>query len=155
MLAYILLQVLVINKLHIFGGVALVYLIAILRMPVEMSRVLQIVLGFMAGVVVDMFCNTPGIHTFALTTTAYLRHRVLTFYVVADDLKTGAPSLAKLGMETFVRYALTVVVIHTLVLYLLESFTFANFWNLLVKILVSIILTMMMIMAVEVATIKK
>lgn len=151
----LLFQVVLFNHLSVFGGVALVYLIALLKMPVEINRNLQILAGFAVGLCVDIFCNTMGMHALAATTVMWLRIPIMHLYVNAEDVKEGVPSFTLLGMAEFIRYALTLIALHCILLYCIEAFTLFNFLVLLSKIVISVLLSMVGVISLEFATLKK
>ena len=53
----ILLQVMVFDHLHFYGSIVLVYLLPLMKMPVQIGRSFQIFLGFICGLFVDIFFN--------------------------------------------------------------------------------------------------
>lgn len=148
---FVVCQVLIFNHLSLAGGVVLLYLYMAVKLPVELPRPLQIFLGFIVGLVIDMFANTPGMHALAYTTLMWVRLPLLHMFIVAEDIKNGSPTLQKLGLEAFMRYLITIVVAYCILLYLIESFTLFNLTNLLIKIAVSSVMTFIMILAIEIA----
>ena len=145
----ILLQVLVFNHLHLYGGVVLIYLLALIKIPVQLNRSLQILLGFVCGLLVDIFSNTLGMHAFTCTFIMWMRLPLLHMYIIAEEIKTGVPNMERLSTPVFVRYVLTMIIIHTVILYSVESFTLFNILPLLMKIGISGVLTFMFTMALE------
>ena len=155
LLASIALQVLIFNQLSLFGGIALVYMIVLLKMPVEVNRVLQIFIGFLVGFVIDVFCNTPGMHSLATVTVMFLREPILHLYIQKEEIKNSRVCMSRLGVSSFVRYALTILLVHALLLYFIEAFTLFNFLVLLSKIIISVVLSLAFCLAFEFATLKK
>lgn len=151
----IVLQVLVFNSLHLFGGIVLVYLLALIKMPVDTNRSLQILAGFLCGLVVDIFSNTLGMHALTAVTMMWMRLPLLHLYINADDVKTGPLSGERLGMQVFIRYAITVIIVHCILLYGIESFSLFNFSSLLLRVVSSILMTSVTAIALEFATLKK
>lgn len=151
----VLLQVVLFNHLYILGGIAIVYLIALIKMPVEISRNLQILIGFLAGLIIDIFCNTIGMHALAATTIMWLRIPVLHLFVNAEDVKDGIPGVNRIGMPEFIRFALTMIVLHSILLYFIEAFTLFNLLVIIMKIIISTILTFCVSIALEFTTLKK
>lgn len=145
------LQILLFNHLSLAGGIALTYLYMLFRVPVDWNRNAQIILGFFVGLVVDIFCNTPGLHALVCTTTMWLRLPMLHMFIVADDIKNGCPTYHRLGLSIFVRYLAVMLAIHCVLLYTLEAFTLFNFLNLLLKIIVTFILSFGVLLAAEMA----
>lgn len=147
----IVLQVLVFNRLHLFGGIVLLYLIALIKMPFQVNRTLQIVIGFLCGLLIDIFSNTLGMHALVCTTLMWLRMPLLHMFILAEEVRTGTTSIEKLGFSIFIRYVLTLIAIHTILLYLIESFTLFNYDVLLIKILATFSLTFLFALAIEMA----
>lgn len=149
------LQVLVFNHLHLFGGVVFIYLIPLLKMPVGTNRSLQILAGFLSGLCLDIFSNTLGLHALVCTTVMWLRLPILHMFVIADEVKNTVPSVDRLGLPVFVRYILTIISTHSVLLYVIESLSLFNLVPLLVKIIVTIALTIAFTLAIELATSSK
>lgn len=148
-------QVLVFDHLSFYGGIVLIYAVTLVKMPVEMNRVAQIFLGFLTGFVIDVFSNTPGMHSLAATTLMFTRDPVLHLYVNDPEYKSGSVSMTRIGLSTFFRFVLTMVLMQSTMLYVLEAFSLFNPMILLSKILISTALTLVMAMAAEVVTVKK
>lgn len=151
----LLLQVLIFNHLYLYGGVAFVYLITLIKMPVEINRNLQILTGFLVGLIIDVCCNTIGMHALTATTIMWLRIPVLHLYVNAEDVKEGVPGVNLIGMPVYVRYALTLFAMHCILLYCIEAFTLFNFLVMASKIFISLVMTSVFAIALEFATLKK
>ena len=144
-------QVLVFNRLHLFGGIVLVYLIPLMKMPVNMNRSLQILIGFVCGLLIDIFSNTLGMHALACTTLMLLRDSFLYMFVAHEDFKTGVPCSSKLGPVVYGRFALLCVVCFSIMLYAIEAFTLFNLVPLVMNIVITSLLTLLFVWVVEVA----
>lgn len=149
------LQVLVFNHLSIFGGVVMVYSIALLKLPVETNRVAQIFIGFLTGLIIDVFCNTLGMNAFAGVTLMLFRDPILHLYVNDPEFKSGNICYSRIGLASFMRYSLTIIGFNCLLIYGIEACSLFNIGVLLVKMIVSTLLTFVMVMAFETATLKK
>lgn len=149
------LQVLLFNHLSLYGGIVMIYVVALLKLPVEVNRVFQIILGFLVGFVIDIFSNTPGMHALATTTLMFFRDPILHLFNNDPEFKNGTVCFSRVGISTFVRYAFNVIVLHSVLLYLIESFSLFNIGVLITKILVSLVLTCIVSLAFEFATMKK
>lgn len=148
-------QVLIFNHLSFYGGIVLIYAVALIKMPVEVNRVAQIFLGFLTGFLVDVFSNTPGMHSLAATTLMFMREPVLRLFVNDPEYKAGTVSVSRVGISPFFRFALTMVLFQSTMLYLIEAFSLFNPMILVIKILISTTLTLVTAMAAEVVTVKK
>lgn len=132
------LQVLLLDNLHWLGLVhPFVYLWALLMLPIELPRWLQMVIGAAIGMVMDLFTHAPGIHMAGCVMVAYLRPLLVARYVQDIDRLKGAITINSIGVGNYFRLlALLVVVQHTVV-FLLEAFTFAHFGFTLLQIILS------------------
>lgn len=154
-ISLILLQVLVFNKISLFGyATPFLYIYFILKLPVGMSRNIILVLGFLMGFIIDIFSNTPGVNAAATTFAAFLRRPIQSVMFTLDDYEEQIPRLSLLGF-TFVKYTSLLVLIHHISLILLESFSFYNIQLQLIRILSSTVLTSIIIFALEGFFIKK
>ena len=148
--AVILLQVAVLNNISI-GGYAtpLLYFYLILKLPSSLSSNWVITLGFLCGLCVDIFCNTPGMHALATGTAAFIRHPVLALFQPREEAVSAIPSAYSLGTGVFLRYAGTMILIHNGLVYTIESFSFFHPLSLMLKIAMSSVLTFLLILGVE------
>lgn len=151
MLLCIALQILIFNHLHLLGGVGLIYVCMLVKLPVEWPRWVQILIGFLSGLCVDCFCNTPGMHALAGCTMMWMRVPLLHLFVVSDEVKNGLPGVRLLGMSVFLRYALVVISLYCVILYSVEAFSVFHWEIVITKILVSIAMTMLLSLILELA----
>lgn len=71
---FVLIQVLVLNNIHFLRiATPFLYLYFIIKMPVGSSRTQVVFFSFIAGVVIDTFSNTPGMHAAACTLAGFCR----------------------------------------------------------------------------------
>lgn len=148
-------QVLLFDHLSFYGGVVLIYAVALFKMPVEIHRVAQIFLGFVAGLVVDIFSNTPGMHALTATTIMFFRDPILHLYVSDPEYKAGRVCSSRIGFPSYFRFVLTMVLIHSCMLYIIESLSLFNFLILFLKVLISTVLTLVIATALELVTVNK
>lgn len=150
LLIILIIQITVLNNFHILGwATAYFYLYFIITLPANTPKSLIYTLGFGVGILVDIFCNTPGMHTLATLFTAALRNPVLYLYFSHDEAESSTPTAFNFGMWRFIRYAVTLVLIHHIILMLIESFALFNPLMLLGKIGACVLFTSLLIFAVE------
>ena len=146
----VLAQVLVFSRIHLFGyATACIYLIFILKLPRHTSTNALLLWGFAAGIVVDMFCNTPGINAAAATAMAFARNLFLSTFThkgLPDDFIPGANSI-KWG--SYIVYSLMCITLFYTLLFLLELFTVSHITPLLISISGSTLLTMFFVIVTE------
>lgn len=151
----ILLQVLVLNNISFFGyAVSFIYIYFIIKLPVGSNRNLTLLLGFLLGFIIDIFCNTPGINAAATTLIAFISRPAQGLFFMVEDYDEQSPRLSILGWA-FMKYAIFITLIHHIALISLESFSYFNIELMLLRIISSTILTSILIFAFEGFSIKK
>ena len=142
-LVVILFQVLVMDNVMINGYmIPYIYLLFILLMPFETPRWMQLVMGFLLGMGIDLFLNTPGMHTAATVLIAFIRPYLLNLLAPRDGYDSDSfPRIHYYGFLWFLKYTLIIVVIHHLVLFYLEVFQLKDFLSTLLRVILSSILS--------------
>lgn len=146
----VLFQVLVINHIRLGGYVhPYIYLTFILLLPFSMPKWQLLVLGFVLGLTIDLFTGTPGLHAGATTLMAFSRPGVIK--LVSGSLKFDniqEPNLGQLDGMWFLRYVFCLVFIHHFALFFLESFSFRLIGQVLLRILLSVPVSIFLIMMI-------
>ena len=146
----VLAQVFVFSRIHLFGyATACIYLIFILKLPRHTSLNALLLWGFTAGIIVDMFCNTPGMNAAAATAMAFARNMFLATFThkgLPDDFIPGAKSIKWGG---YLVYSLMCILLFFTILFLLELFTAGHILPLLISIVGSTLLTMLFVIVTE------
>jgi len=151
----VLLQVLVLNHIFFLGyATPYVYIYFIIKLPVSVNRNLVVLLGFLLGLTIDLFCNTPGLNAAATTFAAFMRFPVQKLFFERDDFEHLVPKLSLLGMG-FIKYIVAIILIHHTLLIAIESFSYFNIEVILLRILLSSLLTFILIFAFEGLSIKR
>lgn len=140
-------QVLIFDKIYIIGYVNIfIYILFLLSLPVDLNKFMVLGLAFILGLSVDMFNSTPGLNAAATVLIGYLRPVVLGMYSPRDGYETNKlPGIKTYGWYWFIRYSLTLILIHHTFLYFLEVFSFADFFNTIVKIILSSVSTLVFV----------
>lgn len=147
LIGLILLQVLLFNHIQFSGLInPYIYILFILLLPFETPKYLLLLLGFLLGLLIDIFCNTPGIHASATTFMAFLRPTVISLISSRDTLESNSPPrLKQMGPAWFIKYTVILVLIHHLVLFYVEVFTLKDFIFTLFRSLLSSFFTIILI----------
>ena len=144
------LQVLLLDNLHWLGLVhPFIYLWAILLMPIELPRWAQMFIGAAIGMVMDLFTHAPGIHMAGCVMIAYLRPLLVARYVQDIERMKGAITLQSIGPANYMQMLAVLVVVHHLIIFLLEAFTFSNFGYTLLPIILSSLFSYALILMLE------
>ena len=146
----VLVQVLFLNQIYLFGlATPFLYIYFILVMDKDVSPIALMLIAFTLGLVIDVFCNTPGVNAGASVLLAFSRMRLLRMFAPREEFENYEPGIYTLGIGAFIRYALTAALLHHAVLYLLEAFSVAQPGYLALRILCSAVLTVLLVMAIE------
>ena len=142
-LVVILFQVLVMDNVMINGYlIPQVYLLFMLLMPFETPRWMQLVSGFLLGMGIDLFLNTPGMHTFATVAVAFVRPYFLNLLAPRDGYEPDSfPRIHYYGFLWFLKYTVIIVFIHHFILFYLEVFQLNDFLPTLLRVILSSILS--------------
>ena len=145
-----LVQVIIFSQIHLFGyATACIFIIFLLKLPRHTTRNETMIWAFLFGIVTDIFCNTPGIHSAAATAMAFSRKYILATFThkgLPDDIIPGVKTL-KWGGYTV--YAALCISIFYALLFLLELFTVRHLSTLLISTIASVTLTMVFTVVAE------
>jgi len=149
-------QVLVFNHVHLFGyATPLLYIYILLKFNLGTSRIELLIWGFLLGLTVDIFSNTPGVSAAATTFYALLQPLLVRLFTPRDIDDTIEPGFKIMGVAPFLRFVIISVLIHQTVLFTIEFFSFVNWIDWLISILSSTLLTVFCIVAIEGIGMKK
>lgn len=122
------------------------YILFILLLPFETPKWTLLLTAFLIGLGVDAFQNTPGMHAAASVVIAFARPGILNMYAPRDGYETGVlPRLSELGLAWFIKYSLSMVLIHQLWLFFVEAFTLRFFWDTLFHALINTLISFVLI----------
>ena len=134
-------QIIVFNNINLFGFISpFPYVLFIILYPVNGNKSGLLIASFFLGLILDMFSNSGGIHTSASLALAYFRPAIFKFaFGVSYEYQTIKLN-DTLTPERF-SFILVSVLIHHLTLFILEAFQFSLFWDILIRTLLSSVLT--------------
>jgi rod shape-determining protein MreD len=144
----VLLQVLLFDNIEISGYLnPYFYVIFIILMPFESPKWLLLLTAFLLGLSIDLFSMTPGMHTSAAVAMAFARPFVLNTFAPRDGYEPGTfPRIYYYGFLWFARYAVILVFIHHLFLFMIESFSFAALPMIMLRTIISSVFTTIFIL---------
>ncbi len=152
-LLILLLQVLVLKRIGLGSsslwqyGDIFIYPVIVLLLPFRLSRHYVIIMGFLLGLVIDMFYDTIGVHAFALTATAYARGLLLSYLEPRGGYQLSmSPTIFSMGLNWVVTFTSLSLLIHTFLYFTAEVFTFVYIGKILLKTLITLVLSMMVVM---------
>ena len=147
----ILLQILLFNNIQFSGYVnPYVYIMFILLLPVEIPAWLLLFISFGTGIIIDIFSGTPGMHSSSTLLAGFVRPYILRLISPRDGYEPGVnPSMMVYGFRWFLLYTGLIVIIHHIALFYLEVFRFADFFNTMLRVLLSSLFTITFILLLE------
>lgn len=146
----VLVQVLILNNIQFLRiATPFLYLYFILKMPVGTSRMNVIFFSFLIGLCIDSFSNTSGMHAAACSLVGFIRPSIIQLFMGKDLPEEMIPSFHSLGYGVFIRYTLTIVLIHHIALFLIESLTFFDPFFLVIRIAASVLMTSLFVCLIE------
>jgi len=146
----VILQIWILNRIHLLGfAMPLFYVYFILKLPADMGKNSLLFTACFLGLVIDFFSYTLGFGMLACTVMGFSRHYALNAFAPRDMADSFVPSVETFGSLLFLRYVVTLVVIHHIVFFTAESFTLFGLLSLLLKIAGSSVLTILLIWGAE------
>ncbi|MCM1066542.1 MAG: hypothetical protein NC418_03090 [Muribaculaceae bacterium] len=144
-------QAIIFNHLILFNvAVPLVFVYLIVMLPLTLGTNMSVTLGFLAGLLLDVFCDTPGVNTLCSTVLAFARKPVFHLYVSTDDDLAGrSPSSHTMGHSAYMKFMVTMVLIYCLLMFTIESFQFYSFRLTLIRIAASTAYTFVLLYALD------
>lgn len=139
-----------VTPLHQFI-VPYLYYLYVLWLPFTMPRLGLTVTGFLFGLSLDYFTNTPGLHAAACTLIAYLRPFVIQLLLRQEsaEMNYRFPSIRSMGFVPYTVYVLVLTLIHHAYLVLLEWIEIGSLTYFFGKVLATTGVSMLLIFVTE------
>lgn len=134
-------QVLIFNNFNFLGYInPYPYLLFIILYPVNGNKYGLLAASFFLGLIMDLFCNSGGVHAASCLTLAYFRPSIFKFsFGLSYEYQTVRLNDV-LTPERF-SFILIAVIIHHLTLFILEVFTFEYLWDIILRTIISTLFT--------------
>jgi len=147
----LLFQVLVLNQVELHGFISpYIYPLFILLLPFKTPKAVLLLLGFLMGLGVDMFTNTPGLHASATVLLAYLRPAIINLNIPPGGYEIiDKPHIGSMGSTWFLVYAGMAIFVHHAAYFFLEIYSLTYFFSTLLKVICSGLLSLLLMVIVE------
>jgi rod shape-determining protein MreD len=147
----VLLQITIFFHTSIFGvAYCFIYVSLILFLPVFIPRSWLMTIGFVLGLVIDMFYDTPGINTFACVTVAFIKNPLFSVFMNPNDLdERDTISITSISVGVFVPFVAILLFVHHFLVLFLQNFDIQNFFYILLSSTLSTVLTLLVLVAGE------
>ena len=141
-----LLQVLLFDQLQLWGVChPYIYILCLLMLPITLPHSVDMVIGAIIGLIMDVFCNSLGVHTASCILIMFIRPYLIGAIVNDKDRLNEQISLRSIGMEAMIKYVVILVIIHHLVVFSLAAWSWHHIGFILLETLVSSIVTISII----------
>lgn len=148
-----LLQVLLFNQLQLWGLChPYIYILCLLMMPLTLPHSVDMIIGAALGIVMDIFCNSLGVHTAACILIMFIRPYLVGALVNDRNRLTEQLTSRTLGMEAMVKYVIILVLIHHFTVFMLAAWSWSHFWFVLLETTISSLLTIAIILGYNILT---
>lgn len=143
-------QVLILNHVHLLGvGTPLLYVYFAITFRRNFPKWLVLVSCFLLGLLIDVFSNTPGLAACTMTLVALAQTYLIELVAPRDSAEDLEASAKVLGLTKFVTLSALLTLLYCLVFFALEAFNFFDVLLWLARSVISFVLTMVLILAVE------
>jgi hypothetical protein len=106
----------------------------VLLLPIKTPRWAQFGIAFSAGIIVDIFYNSPGAHAGALVFCAYLRPYMLRALEPSGGYNLSySPTRKRMGLPWFARYVSIMMLFHLTSYFTLHAFSFLSWKEILLN----------------------
>jgi hypothetical protein len=150
---FILIQVYVLNKIpHLHRLITpYLYYLPLLWLPFSVSRIGLLMIGFLTGLTLDYFMNTPGLHAAACLLVAYVRPFVINVLTPKDssEFNYREPSPKAIQWTPYAIYVFVLTLLHHGYMVFLEWLDFGSFLDFIIKVIASTGISMLLIFTVE------
>ena len=143
-------QALLLNNIHLFGcSTPLLYVYVILMARRDFPRWGLLLFGFLLGLGVDMFSNTPGVGACSMTLLAFVQPMLMKLFLPRDSADDFQPGIPSLGLMKFVYFSFISIFLYSLVFFTLEMFNFFNWTRWAWSVGGSTLLTLLLVIVID------
>lgn len=141
----LLVQGAILSNVVLWEGKAQVYLyvLFIIMLPLRTPTMMTMLLGFLLGLGVDMFYDSPGLHASAGVMVAFVRSYFIRVLTPRDDYDINdRPNISRMGLLWFIKFSSALFFVHALWIFFLEAFSFSGFGLTLLKAIATAFITL-------------
>ena len=146
-LGYLFLYLFLFKNIVLFDkAFCFIYLAFLLSIPINSNRILDMFIGLVTGLVVDIFSDSLGIHTAASVLFMYFRYYLIQWSTPQGGYEGNAlPSISSMGLSWYLTYSLPLLFVHQIALFFIEAGGFGLFFYTFTKVLMSTFFTLVVI----------
>jgi len=135
-------QILILNNIQVsnLGLTPYMYVLFIVLLPFETPLWLTLIIAFFLGIVIDIFEDSPGVHSSATIFMAFVRPIALNVLLPRDGYEPGTlPRIHFMGVSWFVKYSIILVFFHHLFYFFIDKFSFSEIYITLFEVFITTI----------------
>jgi rod shape-determining protein MreD len=129
------------------------YILFLLMLPININKILLLVIALLTGLTVDLFSNTYGLHACAALLVAFVRPFLIRAFAnisPKDYSKSITPSLSTIGFGRFVSYAGTSCLAFALYFYFLGELIIKPGTHYITNVVLSTLLTLVLLICSQI-----
>ncbi|MBQ5389139.1 MAG: hypothetical protein IIU55_08710 [Paludibacteraceae bacterium] len=144
------LQVLLFDHLHIGSwGLVMMYILFLINLPARIPRWAEMIIGFMVGMMMDVWHASLGIHISACVALTFVRPLLLNNTVQDVERIKDNLSSQNIGRAEYIKCAVILTVLHHFIVFSLETWNIQFWWMVLLQTLISSVMTLVIILGYE------
>lgn len=144
------LQVLLFDHLHIGSwGLVMMYILFLINLPARIPRWAEMIIGFMVGMMMDVWHASLGIHIAACVALTFVRPLLLNNTVQDVERIKDNLSSQNIGRAEYIKCAVILTVLHHFIVFSLETWNIQFWWMVLLQTLISSVMTLVIILGYE------
>jgi len=156
---FILLQALLLHRIPFLHKTITPYLyyLYILWLPFSLPRGWLTFVGFIFGLTLDYFLDTPGLHAAACTLIAYVRPFLINLLIPQQGTEQSyaSPSIRSMGWAPYFTLVLILTLLHHAYLVFLEWLQIGSFLYFLIKVVASTGISLLLVLLTEMLFVRK
>lgn len=136
------LQVFLFDQLQLLGVChPFIYIQFLVMMPITLPRAVDMIIGAIIGLIMDIFCNSLGVHMSACVLLMFLRPYLLGTIINDIDRLNEQISTQVMGYKAMGKYLAILIIIHHFMVFILSAWSWAHIGFVLLETLVSSLIT--------------
>jgi rod shape-determining protein MreD len=121
-----------------------------MNLPVQIPRWLEMLIGAVVGLVFDIWSSSLGVNMAACIAFSFLRPILLGNVLQDMERVKGEVCSRSIGRIEYAKCLVFLVLIHHLMVFALEAWSWNNWWMVLVQTLISSVLTILFILGYDI-----
>lgn len=132
------LQVLLFDQLQLLGVChPYIYILFLVMLPITLPHSVDMLIGAVVGVIMDVFCNSLGVHMSACVLVMFIRPYILGGIINDKDRLNEQICLRAIGTSAMMKYLIMLIIIHHFTVFILAAWNWAYIGWVIVETIVS------------------